>query len=90
MAGPVDRIMPGRHLEFVSPAQIKRYLHAVPFEPFTVVLANGMRYPVLNPDVLTVTLQNRVIHEDVTGPTTEINPVLVAEIVRERASAKGE
>ena len=35
-----------------------------------------------NPDVLNVTLQGQVIHEDSVGPTTYINPILITEIVK--------
>ena len=66
----------------MNPKHLKELLHASPFVPFTLVLANGKIHHVSTPDVLNVMLQGQVIHEDSTGPTTYINPILIAEIVR--------
>jgi hypothetical protein len=61
-------------------------LHASPFAPFSIVLATRKIYHVGNPDVLSVTIQGQVIHQDAVGPTTYINPVLITEIVRPTAT----
>jgi len=66
----------------MNPKHLKELLHATPFVSFTLVLATGKVHHVANPDVLNVTLQGHVIHEDADGPTTFINPLLIAEIVR--------
>jgi hypothetical protein len=62
---------------------VKELLRAAPFKPFTLVLANGKTCHIGNPDVLNVTAQGHIIHQDVFGPTTFINPLLILEIVRE-------
>lgn len=61
---------------------LKDLLHASPFVPFSIVLATGRVFHVGNPDVLNVTLQGQVIHEDTVGPTTYINPGLITEIIK--------
>lgn len=66
----------------MNPRHLKELLHASPFVPFTLILANGKLHHVGNPDVLNVTLQGQVIHEDAVGPTTYINPILITEIVK--------
>ena len=71
----------------MTPKQIKGLLHAAPFVPFTIVLANGKTYQVGNPDVLNVTLQGEIIHQDVVGPATFINPILITEIIKEQQAA---
>ena len=67
----------------MSPKHLKEFLHATPFVPFSLVLANGKVHHVGNPDVLNVSVQGHIIHEDASGPTTFINPLLILEIVRE-------
>jgi hypothetical protein len=42
-----------------------------------------LRRSIGNPDVLNRTVPGHVIHQDVFGPTTFINPILIVEIVRE-------
>jgi hypothetical protein len=66
----------------VNPKHVKELLHATPFVPFSLVLANGKVHHIGNPDVLNVTAQGHIIHQDVFGPTTFINPLLILEIVR--------
>jgi hypothetical protein len=66
----------------VSPIHLKELLHASPFVPFSIVLATRKVYHVGNPDVLNVTIQGQVIYQDVIGPTTYINPVLITEILK--------
>lgn len=66
----------------MSPNRLKELLHASPFVPFSIVLATGRVFNVGNPDVLNVTLQGQVIHEDTVGPTTYINPILITEIIK--------
>lgn len=66
----------------INPKLLKEILHATPFVPFTIVLANGKIFHVGNPDVLNVTMQGQIIHEDASGPTTFINPILITEIVK--------
>jgi hypothetical protein len=66
----------------VKPTDLKTLLHASPFVPFSIVLANGEVHHVSNPDVLNVTLQGQVIYEDFEGPTIYINPILITEIIR--------
>ena len=72
----------------MSPKHLKELLHASPFVPFSLVLANGKVHHVSNPEVLNITVQSHVIHEDASGPTTFINPLLILEIVRQ-AEATG-
>ncbi len=71
----------------VSPKHLKELLHASPFVPFSIVLANGRVFHVGNPDVLNVTIQGQVIHEDLVGPTSYINPVLITEVIRPTSSS---
>ena len=66
----------------MNPKQLKGLLHESPFVPFSLVLATGKVYHITNPDVLNITLQGHVIHEDNDGPTTYINPLLISEVVR--------
>ena len=66
----------------MSPKHLKELLHATPFVPFSLVLANGKVHHVGNPDVLNITMQGQVIHEDSSGPTTFINPILITEVVK--------
>ena len=47
----------------MNPKHLKALLHASPFVPFTLVLANGKVHHVTNPDVLNVTLQGQVASE---------------------------
>ena len=72
----------------MSPKHLKELLHASPFVPFSLVLANGKVHHVSNPEVLNISVQGHVIHEDASGPTTFINPLLILEIVRQ-AEATG-
>jgi hypothetical protein len=65
----------------MNPKHVKELLHASPFMPFTIVLANGKLYHIGNPDVLNVTAQGKIIHEEATGPSTFINPLLILEII---------
>ena len=67
----------------MNPRHLKELLHATPFVPFSLVMANGKVHHIGNPDVLNITAQGHVIHQDIFGPTTIINPILIAEIVRE-------
>ncbi|WP_414660249.1 hypothetical protein [Horticoccus sp. 23ND18S-11] len=67
----------------MNPKHLKELLHATPFAPFSLVLANGKVHHVGNPDVLNVTVQGHIIHEDESGPTTFINPLLILEVVRQ-------
>ena len=71
----------------MNPKHIKELLHETPFVSFSLVLATGKVFHVTNPDVLNVTLQGHVIHEDATGPTTYINPLLISEMVRPAQTA---
>jgi hypothetical protein len=73
----------------MKPHHLKDFLQASPFVPFSLVLATGRIHRVGNPDVLNVTVQGHVIHEDATGPMTVINPLLIAEIIREPESTGG-
>ena len=66
----------------MSPEKLKELLHAAPFVPFTIVLANRKSYHVGNPDVLSITAQREIIHQDVVGPMTFINPALITEILK--------
>ena len=66
----------------MNPNHLRELLHATPFVSFSLVLATGKVHHVTNPDVLNVTLQGQVIHEDSVGPTTYINPILITEIVK--------
>ena len=66
----------------MNPKHLKELLHATPFVSFSLVLATGKVHHVTNPDVLNVTMQGQVIHEDVQGPTTYINPILITEILK--------
>lgn len=66
----------------MNPNHLKALLHASPFVPFSLVLANGKVHHVTNPDVLNVTMQGQVIFEDAQGPTTYINPILITEILK--------
>ena len=66
----------------MNPNHLKALLHASPFVPFSLVLANGKVHHVTNPDVLNVTMQGQVIFEDAHGPTTYINPILITEILK--------
>ncbi len=66
----------------VNPKHLKELLHADPFVPFSLVLATGKVYHVTNPDVLNVTMQGQIIHEDVHGPTTYINPIRITEVLK--------
>lgn len=66
----------------MNPKLIKELLHATPFVPFTLVMANGEKYHVHNPDVLNVTAQGQVIYEDFSGPIRFINPILISEIAK--------
>ena len=65
----------------MNPKHVKALLQASPFVPFTLVMANGKVCHIGNPDILIVTAQGQIIHEDVVGPTTFINPLLILEIV---------
>lgn len=71
----------------MTPKQLKELLHAAPFVPFTIVLANGKTYQVGNPDFLNITVQGDVIHQDFFGPATFLNPVLITEIIKEKQAA---
>jgi hypothetical protein len=73
----------------VNHKHLKELLHASPFVPFSLVLATGKVFRVGNPDVLNVTMQGRVIHEDAKGPSTFINPLLITEIVMTSGAAGG-
>ena len=66
----------------MNPKHLKDLLHATPFVPFSIVLATGKIYHVGNPDILNVTVQGQVIHEDAIGPTSYINPILITEILK--------
>ncbi len=70
------------HAMPVNSKHVKELLHATPFVPFSLVLANGKVHHIGNPDVLNVTAQGHIIHQDVFGPTTFINPLLIVEVVR--------
>jgi hypothetical protein len=71
----------------VNPKHLKELLHASPFVPFSIVLATSKVYHVGNPDVLNVTIQGQIIHEDAIGPTSYINPILITEIIRPTQSS---
>jgi len=72
-------------LKFSIIDMMRDRLHAVPFQPFVVVLHSGERLRVKNPDTLTVTLSGWVIYDD-GAKARMLNPALVAEI--ETKSAK--
>lgn len=63
----------------MNPKHVKDLLHAAPFKPFTLVMANGKTCYIGNPDVLNVTAQGQIIYQNVYGPTTFINPLLILE-----------
>jgi len=71
----------------VNPKHLKDLLHATPFVPFSLILATGKIYHVGNPDVLNVTIQGQIIHEESIGPTSYINPILITEIIRPSQSS---
>lgn len=71
----------------MNPKRLKDLLHATPFVPFTLVLTDGQKHHVHNPDVLNVTAQGQIIYEDFSGPTHYINPVLIAEVVKPAEAA---
>ena len=72
----------------MNSTHLKALLHASPFVPFSLVLANGKVHHVTNPDVLNVTMQGQVIFEDAQGLTTYINPISITEILKPAASDK--
>ena len=71
----------------MNPKHVKELLHATPFVPFSLVMANGKLHHIGNPDVLNVTAQGHIIHQDVFGPTTYINPLLILEITKDAEAA---
>ena len=73
----------------MNPQQLKALLHATPFVPFSIVMANRQVHHVSNPDVLNVTVQGNVIYEDSVGPMTDINPILIAEVLKPKHAAAG-
>jgi hypothetical protein len=73
----------------VNSQELKALLHATPFVPFSIVMVNGQVHHVSNPDVLNVTIQGNVIYEDSVGPMTDINPILIAEVLKPKPTAAG-
>ena len=67
----------------MNPKHLKELLHASPFRAFSLVLANGRVHHVGNPDVLNITVQGQVIHQDAEGPITFIDPLLILEVLHQ-------
>jgi hypothetical protein len=66
-------------LKFSIVEALRDRLHGAPFRPFVVVLHDGQKLKVNNPDVLTVTLGHWVIYDD--GRRTRIiNPALISTV----------
>lgn len=66
-------------LKFDIVEALRDNLHATPFRRFVVRLHSGERLPVLNPDVLTVTQSNYIVHDAGKGMRI-LNATLIASI----------
>jgi hypothetical protein len=75
----------------MSPDAVKKFMHAVPWQPFTLCLADGRKIHVPHPDFISITRSGRTVIVTSTEEEFEVIDVfliLSAKAKRTQKSAK--
>jgi hypothetical protein len=66
--------------------RLRELIRRNPFEPFTIHMVDGAKYPVPHEDFLSVSLSGQVYYDDGKKISKTLNPTLVAEIAEKSAA----
>ncbi len=72
----------------MSPDAVKKFMHAVPWQPFTLCLADGRKIHVPHPDFISITRSGRSVIVSTGDEDFEMIDVFLILSVRTKGSAK--